>query len=79
MACMVGFLAISYWVMLRFTTPGEQRGGHPADAALLSQIYPLSIYFFSDALFALLAMPCVLLAMHINEGNLRPWSARSRS
>jgi hypothetical protein len=72
MACMLGFLALSYFEMLRFATP-MRSAIVVLVTALLAQVYPLSIYFFSDGLFALLSIACVLLAMQIDEGKPAIW------
>jgi hypothetical protein len=74
MGCMLGFLGMSYWIMLRFATPVRSAAAVLL-TAILAQVYPLSIWFFSDAMFAVLAVACVLLAMQINEG--RPWIWRA--
>ena len=64
---MIGFLACSYWIMLRFTTPARS-AAVVLLTAILAQVFPLSIYFLSDALFSLMACAALLLAMQINEG-----------
>jgi hypothetical protein len=67
MGCMIGFLSISYFIMLRFTTP-KRSAIVVLLTALLAQVFPLAIWFFSDALFALLAVAALLLSMRVNEG-----------
>jgi 4-amino-4-deoxy-L-arabinose transferase-like glycosyltransferase len=69
-ACLVGFVATSYWVLRRFTTP-LGAAACVLVSALLEPIFGLAFLFYSDPLFALLCMLALLLAMRVNEGDVR--------
>ncbi len=70
--CLIGFLGISYWVLRRFTTPL----GAAACVFVAGMLYPtfsLAFLFYSDPLFALLAMTALWQAMRVNEGADSGW------
>jgi hypothetical protein len=72
MLSMVGFLALSYVILLRFTTPIVAALCVLA-AALLDPVFSLSYLFFSDGLFSLLAVLAVWVALRINDGADQWW------
>jgi hypothetical protein len=72
MSCMLGSLAIAYWICRRFASP--------ALCALvivlsgtISHVYSLTFWLHSDALFCLLSMAALLLAFQISEGHSPLW------
>lgn len=67
MLCMGGFLAVSWVILNRFTTP-LIASLCVVTAALLDPVFSLSNLFFSDAPFALLAVSALWLALRINDG-----------
>jgi hypothetical protein len=66
LACMVGSLALWYWILLRFTTP-KWSAAIVLMTAILSHVYSLSFWLHSDALFCFVACAAMLIAFQINE------------
>jgi hypothetical protein len=66
-ACMVGSLAIAYFVLLRFLHP-RAAAGAIALAGVLYPVYPLTFWTHSEALFCLLAWGTLLMAFRVAEG-----------
>lgn len=64
---MVGFLMLSYFILLRWTTP-IIAVLCVLTAAILEPVFSLTYLFFSDSLFALLVMAAVWTALRISEG-----------
>jgi hypothetical protein len=64
--CMVGSLALWYWILLRFTTP-KWSAAITLMTAIISHVYSLSFWLHSDALFCLIATAAMLVAFQINE------------
>jgi hypothetical protein len=67
MLSMIGFLSISYVILLRYTTP-IVAALCIVTVAILDPVFSLSYLFFSDGLFCFLAMLAVWLALRINDG-----------
>ncbi len=64
--CMVGSLALWYWILLRFTTP-KWSAAIVLMTAIISHVYSLSFWLHSDALFCFIACAAMLVAFQINE------------
>lgn len=67
MSCMLGSLAISYWICRRFASPGLSMLAILL-TGILSHVYSLTFWLHSDALFCLVSSAAVLVAMQISEG-----------
>ncbi|HVT88982.1 MAG TPA: hypothetical protein VHD56_09030 [Tepidisphaeraceae bacterium] len=67
MTFMLGFLLLSYRLLLECATP-LIAGLCIVTAAILEPVFPLSYMFFSDSLFALLAVAAVAMALRISSG-----------
>lgn len=72
LASMLGFVLLGYRVCRRFAPPGVCLAA-TLGTSLLSYVYSLSFWLHSDALFCLLAMGAVLVAMQIREGRRDAW------
>jgi hypothetical protein len=66
LCCMVGSLALWYWILLRLTTP-KWSAAITLMTAILSHVYSLSFWLHSDALFCFVACAAMLVAFQINE------------
>jgi len=69
---MTGFLGISYWILRRFTSPG-QSALIVLITACISHVYSLTFWLHSDALFCLVCAAAVLFALQIGEGRPIGW------
>lgn len=71
-ACLVGFLGLSYSVLRRWASPAVA-AVCVLTAALIEHAFGLAFLFYSDPLFALLAMSALWLAIRVNEGADSGW------
>jgi hypothetical protein len=69
---MLGGLSIGYWICVRFAHPALC-AGVILGVAMLSHVYSLTMWMHSDALFTLLTMASLLLALQVNEGRRPTW------
>jgi hypothetical protein len=67
-ACMLGALAIWYWILLRLTQSTTMSAVLTLATAIIQHVYSLSFWMHSDALFLLISAAAMLLAFQINEG-----------
>lgn len=67
MSCMIGSLAITYWICRRFVSPIVSVMVVSL-TALISHVYSLTFWLHSDALFCFVSSWAILTAMQIREG-----------
>jgi hypothetical protein len=72
MSCMLGSLAMTYWICRRFASPVVS-AMVVLLSGILSHIYSLTFWLHSDALFCLFSTAAVLLAFQLNEGRSQAW------
>lgn len=72
MSCMLGSLAMAYWVCRRFVSP-VLSALVILLCGILSHVYQLTFWLHSDALFCLTSTASLLLAMQISEGRAGRW------
>jgi hypothetical protein len=72
MGCMLGSLAIMYWICRRFASPGLS-GLVIVLSGLISHVYSLTFWLHSDAFFCLFSSAALLLAFQVNEGRTQIW------
>jgi hypothetical protein len=72
MACMIGSLAIDYWIIRRFVSPAKAVGIILL-TAIISHVYQATYWLVSEGSFCLMTSASVLLAMQIAEGKKHPW------
>jgi hypothetical protein len=72
MSCMLGSLAILYWVCRRFASP-KISAIVILLSAILSHIYLLTIWLHCDSLFCLVSSAALLVAFQISEGKTTWW------
>jgi hypothetical protein len=72
MTCMLGSLAIAYWICRRFASP-TLCALVIILSGTISHVYSLTFWLHSDALFCLLSMAALLLAFQISEGRAPFW------
>ncbi|HMB95530.1 MAG TPA: hypothetical protein VKK61_05785, partial [Tepidisphaeraceae bacterium] len=72
MSCMLGSLAIMYWICRRFASP-KMCAIVIVLTGFLSHVYSLTFWLHSDALFCLISSAALLLAFQITEGKPARW------
>lgn len=72
--CMLGSLAISYWICRRFASPAITALVILL-SGLLSHIYSLTFWLHSDALFCLISSAAILIAFQWRESGQTLWRA----
>lgn len=72
MSCMLGSLAMMYWICRRFVPPGRA-GMIIVLSGIISHVYCLTFWLHSDAFFCLFSTAALLLAFQINEGRKQIW------
>lgn len=72
MGCMLGSLAISYWICRRFASP-TICALVIVLTGVISHVYSLTFWLHSDALFCLVSSASFLVAFQISEGREQAW------
>ncbi|MGB7158623.1 MAG: hypothetical protein WBD40_11190 [Tepidisphaeraceae bacterium] len=67
MGCMLGSLAIGFWICRRFLSPGWASVAI-VSTALLTHVYQATFWLISEGLFCLFSSASLLIAMQISEG-----------
>ncbi len=72
MSCLVGFLAVQFWIARRLGAGAWTAAGVVVLSAMISHLYPMTYWLISDGLFCLLLSGAVLLAMRLGDDPDRP-------
>jgi hypothetical protein len=72
MGCMIGGLAIGYWIARRFVPP-KTAALVILTTAIVSYMFQCTFWLMSEGLFCLVSATALLLAFHINEGRPGAW------
>lgn len=72
MTCMIGGLAIGYWIARRFVPP-RTAALVILTTAIVSYMFQCTFWLMSEGLFCLVSAAALLLAFHINEGRPGAW------
>ena len=72
MTCMIGALAIGYWIVRRFVSPAKAVGIILL-TAVISHVYQATYWLISESAFCLVSSASLLVAMQIAEGRRQGW------